>query len=79
MFDGTDELNLHGRYHHYQRGHPSRRTYQMSTSLTKIAKPFNTGNNTSGSYKDSCMDHWKTIEIRIIEHKALPREALRPQ
>ena len=77
--DGTDELNFHGQYHQYQKGHPLRRVDQMSTSLTKVAKPFNTGNNTSGGYKDSCMDRWKPIEVRIIEHKALPREALKPQ
>lgn len=50
------------------------------TSLTKVAKPFNTNNNTPSGYKDSCMDSWKPIEVHIIEHKALrPREALKPQ
>ena len=77
--DGIDELNFHGQYHHYQQGHPLRRVDQMSTSLMKVAKPFNTGNNTSGGYKDSCMDRWKSIEVHIIEHKALPKEALKPQ
>ena len=51
----------------------------MSTSLMKVAKPFNTGNNTLGSYKDSYMDRWKPIEVHIIEHKALPREASKLQ
>ena len=77
--DGIDELNFHGQYHCYQRGHPLRRADQMSTSLMKVAKPFNTGNNTSGGYKDNCMDRWKPIEVHIIEHKALPRKALKPQ
>ena len=51
----------------------------MSKSLTKVAKPFNMGNNTSGSYKDSYMDRWKPIEVHIIEHKALSREVSNPQ
>ena len=58
VYNGIDKLHFHGRYHRYQRGHPLRRANQMSTSLTKVAKPYNTGNNTSGGYKDSCMNRW---------------------
>ena len=43
-----------------------------------ITKPFNVVNNASGGYKTNCIDCWKLIKAYITEHKALPKEALKP-
>ena len=34
--------------------------------------------NASNGYKDSCINHWKPIKAHIINHEALPKEALKP-
>ena len=51
----------------------------MSISLTEVMKPFNAVNNASGSYMTSYTNRWKPIKTHIIEHEALPGEALKPQ
>ena len=33
--------------------------------------------NASDGYKDSCINHWKPIKAHIINHEALPKEALK--
>ena len=34
--------------------------------------------NASDGYRDSCTDRWKLIKTHIIDHEALPKEALKP-
>ena len=55
---------------------PLRWAQEASTSLTKIAEPFNATNNTSDGYKTICTDRWEHNKSSITRQEALPKEVI---